>query len=385
MRILYFGIYSKGIEYPRNRNLISSLRKNDASVKEIHYQLVGSFKERIELLKGDKKAFRFIQGLVASYFDLSRRFLKTQEADAVIVGHPGYFHLHLAWLLTRFSQRKALLIYDAFIPLYEMVVEDRKLIQKNSLLARMIQWLESSSLSLCDLCLVDTHAHGKYLSEKYGETPKKMVRALVGSTIRKKNAGSPSRAATRDLFSVLFVGTYIPLHGIDVIIEAANLLKNDPSIRFTLVGNGQLQASMKGLAEQWCLKNILFYNWIDTEQLYETIRVSDLSLGVFGVSSKTSRVIPSKIYDICEAGVPFITADTPAIREIFHHKENAYLIPPGDPNALSQAIKELQKNHALRAKISQGATRTGETHFSLNSIGRRLVFDIQKKKSKNNF
>ena len=106
------------------------------------------------------------------------------------------------------------------------------------------------------------------------------------------------------------------------------------------------------------------------------IRSHDLSLGVFGVTPKTFRVIPSKVYDICAAGVPFITADTPAIREVFTHKKNAYLVPPGNPNALAEAILDLKNDPELRLRISQSSFETGK------SIGNALLKIIHEHLSK---
>ena len=37
-------------------------------------------------------------------------------------------------------------------------------------------------------------------------------------------------------------------------------------------------------------------------------------------------MIPTKIYDICAVGRPFISADTPAMREAFVHERNSWLI-----------------------------------------------------------
>ncbi|MBC8391392.1 MAG: glycosyltransferase family 4 protein [Deltaproteobacteria bacterium] len=115
------------------------------------------------------------------------------------------------------------------------------------------------------------------------------------------------------------------------------------------------------------------------QRLGELIRSYDLSLGVFGATPKAERVIPSKVFDICAAGVPFITADTPAIREVFIHGENAYLVPQSDPGALADAILYLKTNPELRERIAEKARRTGEKRFSLKQIGCDLVKIIHEK------
>ena len=371
LKILYFGIYSKGIEYPRNNNLIRGLRLNGVDVVEAHFELAGSFQRRMDIVKNPLEFARFFLGLIASFIALMWKFMWSPRVDAVIVGHPGYFHIHLAWFLRFLFQRRVVLVYDVFIPLYEMLIEDRGLLKSDSLFARLIHRFERSCCRYADLCLIDTEEHCQYIVEEYGLFPEKVSRIFVGSTID-QNFDSP-RVVSHEIFRILFVGTYIPLHGIDIILKAIRYLAGDPDISFSLVGSGQLRERMESLAQKWGLSNVVFQDWIPTEHLGAFIRSFDLSLGIFGITPKTARVIPSKIYDICAAGVPFITADTPAVREVFKHGENAYLIPAGNPEALAEAIRYLKANRNLRDKIAEGARQTGEGIFSLKEIGNDLI------------
>jgi len=127
------------------------------------------------------------------------------------------------------------------------------------------------------------------------------------------------------------------------------------------------------MARKWGLPNVIFQHWVPTEHLGAFIRSFDLSLGIFGITPKTARVIPSKIYDICAAGVPFVTADTPAIREVFHHGKNAYLIPPGNSKVLAESIRYLKLKPDIRKKIAEGAWQIGKGIFSFKEIGNDLI------------
>jgi glycosyltransferase involved in cell wall biosynthesis len=376
MKVLYFGIYSKGIEYPRNNNLIHGLRLNGVEVIEAHFQLVSSFQSRINIIKRPLNFAHFFLGLIASFIVLTWKFTRSPHLDVVIVGHPGYFHVHLAWFLRFLFQRQAVLVYDSFIPLYEMLIEDRRLLRSNSLWARVIHGFEKSCCRCADLCLIDTEEHCRYIVKEYGLPSEKVSRIFVGSTIG-QDIESP-RIVTKETFRILFVGTYIPLHGIDIILEAIRYLADDPEMHFFLVGSGQLRDRMEGLAQRWGLSNVTFQDWIPTKDLGAFIRSFDLSLGIFGMTTKTARVIPSKVYDICAAGVPFITADTPAIREVFRHMENAYLVPAGNPKALVEAVRHLKTDRNLRDRIAEGARQTGERIFSLKNIGNDLVKAVYK-------
>ncbi|MEA1867962.1 MAG: glycosyltransferase family 4 protein [Thermodesulfobacteriota bacterium] len=376
LKILYFGIYSKGIEYPRNNNLIRGLRLNGVDVVEAHFELAGSFQRRMGIVKNPLEFVHFFLGLIASFIALTWKFMRSPRVDAVIVGHPGYFHIHLAWFLRFLFQRRVVLVYDVFIPLYEMLIEDRGLLKSDSLFARLFHRFERSCCRYADLCLTDTEEHCQYIVEEYGLSPERVSKIFVGSTID-QNFDSP-RVVSHEIFRILFVGTYIPLHGIDIILKAIRYLAGDPDMRFSLVGSGQLRERMESLARKWKISNVMFQDWIPTEHLGAFIRSFDLSMGIFGITPKTARVIPSKIYDICAAGVPFITADTPAVREVFKHGENAYLIPAGNPEALAEAIRYLKTNRNLRDKIAEGARQTGEGIFSLKEIGNDLINAVYK-------
>lgn len=377
LKILYFGIYSKEIEYPRNNNLIRGLRSHGVNVFEAHCKLAGSFQQRMQVVKNPLKAVLFFLRLAASFVILTWKFFMSPRVDAVIVGHPGYFHIHLCRLLCRLFRKDTILIYDVFIPLYDAIVEDRKLIKPNGIFARILHLFERSCCRQEDICLTDTNEHRKYLIEEFSLDSERVHRIFVGPTINAEFKCPAVRA--RNDFKALYVGTYIPLHGVEVILMAARRLINEKKIRFTLVGSGQMRAEMERLTQQWLLTNITFLDWIPTNMLGEFIRSHDFSLGIFGATSKAARVIPSKVYDICAAGVPFITADTPAIREVFRTGENAYLVPPNDPVTLAEAVIELKSNYILRKRIAEKAYQIGQEEFSLARISDDLIKIIRDK------
>jgi len=371
MKILYFGIYSKGIEYPRNNNIINGLRLNGIDVLEAYFNLASSFQQRFRLTQSIYAFLSFCLKLALSYLVLIWKYIKTPQVDVIIVGHPGYFHIHLARLLRVLSPSKPLLIYDVFIPLFDAVVIDRKLIKEETMTSRMLHRFEALCCRCADICIIDTREHCAYLVNEFQLPSDRVYSIYVGPTIN--NVYASPAAQTKNQFKIIYVGTYIPLHGVDIILQAAQELQGEDDISFHLIGSGQLQGKIKSLVDRWSLKNVTFRGWVPTDRLGDVIRSHDLSLGVFGVTPKTFRVIPSKVYDICAAGVPFITADTPAIREVFAHKKNAYLVPPGDPHALTEAILALKNDPELRSRISQSSFAIGKSTFSLKQIGNDLL------------
>ena len=122
------------------------------------------------------------------------------------------------------------------------------------------------------------------------------MRVFVGSTLQQWAREFDATLEDRK-FGIVFVGTYIPLHGIETILKAAEKLLPRSDIEFTLVGGGQLKDEMKSYALSHHLDNVKFIDWIDTEDLPGFMQEFDLALGVFGSTEKTQRVIATKIFD----------------------------------------------------------------------------------------
>jgi glycosyltransferase involved in cell wall biosynthesis len=376
MKVITFGIYSKEPEYPRFRNLLAGLASAEIEVHECRFDMAGDFRERFRSATSPLGMVRFLASLMASYASLSWQFFRSPQADAILIVYPGYFHVHFVKFLTLFRNRRAVLLYDVFFSLYDTLVRDRQLVTESSLTGRMIYRIDRSACRNADIVLVDTHAHASYLSQILDIDEQKCRRVFVGPTFEPYPEPVSSTDGGEE-FNVLFVGTYIPLHGVETILRTARELADKRAIRFLLVGDGQQRAEMENLAKEWQLDNVRFRDWVPAAELGSLVRSSDLTLGIFGTTEKAGRVIPIKVFDICAAGVPFVTADTPAIREAFSHGENAYLVPPGDPEALAQAILELRTNRELRDRIAAGAHRLAVTTFSIDSIGTQLVKTIE--------
>jgi glycosyltransferase involved in cell wall biosynthesis len=83
-------------------------------------------------------------------------------------------------------------------------------------------------------------------------------------------------------------------------------------------------------------------------------------------------VIPNKVYQCAAVGRPVITADTPAIREVFEPGTTIWLVPPGDAKALADAIALLAEDVCLRERLARQAARFMAEKFSLTRQAERL-------------
>lgn len=255
-------------------------------------------------------------------------------------GQPLVFPARLRW--------KGPLVLDAFVSVYDTLCFDRQIIRPDSLLGRLAFYLDRLSCRLADVVVVDTQSQASYFEHMFDVPASKIRVVYVGCD---DDLFKPFEVPLPKTPVVLFYGTFLPLHGVDVIIQAANLLR-DEQILFQIIGQGQEYNRIRSLAESLSLSNIEFIPWVPIQKLPEVINQATICLGgPFGRSEKAKRVITSKTFQCLSAGRPTIVGDTPANRELFTHGQNVWMCPVGDPYALAKAIRTLLEAPSLRVQL----------------------------------
>ena len=110
---------------------------------------------------------------------------------------------------------------------------------------------------------------------------------------------------------------------------------------------------------------------MDYELLPGELHRASCALGIFGTSDKARRVIPNKAFQALACGVPLVTADTPAARELLTDGESALLVPPGDPEALADALQRLSSQPKLTQRLAEGGHAVYREQASEDVLGAR--------------
>jgi glycosyltransferase involved in cell wall biosynthesis len=290
------------------------------------------------------------------------RKLRSGDFDLVFVG----FYGHLMMLPVSWLARPPIL-FDAFISTYDTLAGDRRRVSPGSLAGRLAFQMDRAACRRADHVLIDTPQQREFFIRNF-RIPDSAISALpVGCN---EEIFRPLRV--REKPTVLYYSSYQPLHGVETVIQAADRLY-DTELTFRLIGAGQTYPAARDLAAQLRLKHVEFLDPVALEALPPEIASSAICLGGhFGESEKAGRVIPGKIYQLLAMGRPVIAADTPANRSLLVHGESAYLVPPGDPAALADAIRKLDNDPATRQHIAQGGRKAYERAASEKAITQQL-------------
>jgi glycosyltransferase involved in cell wall biosynthesis len=363
MRVCYFGTYDR--EHHRNDIILAGLRANGVEVVECHVELWKSTEDKVASVRNGFKPAS-LKRVLRAYLELLGKYPRVGRYDLMVVGHAGHFDVFLARLLATLARSP--LVFDVHISLHDTIVEDRTLIKPDSLFARLIYAVDKYGCLLADMVLLDTKAHIEHFGSKFGVDTSKFRRLLVGANDTRYQP--LPRTENDDIFRVLYYGKYIPLHGVEYIIQAAKELAEYEDIRFEFVGAGQVYSQAQAMASGLGLDNITWQEWLSPERLMRRIAEADVCLGIFGTSRKAGLVVPSKVYIGLAMKRAVITGDSPAAREVLSDGENALLCPMGDGKALASAILRLRGDPMLCRKIASNGHELFRQRFSSQAVGR---------------
>jgi glycosyltransferase involved in cell wall biosynthesis len=368
MDVIFLGGYDRA--YPRNAVLRRGLSLAGASVSECHVRPGYKFWLRYPrltaawLTKGSRPP-----GPLA--WDNCRSYIFVPEFCQKDVP--------LARLLAAFGSRRV--IFDPLASRFETKIVDWGWRSTGSLAAWWNRTIDALAFRLSGLILADTAAHRDYYAGSFGLPEEKFAVVPVGFDDRVftrdlARAGQAARAAKPEgaPFTVLFFGSFLPLHGVDFIIDAARgVWERDRSVRFLMIGGGRTLPSVKACAAGLGLGNIDFEGWQGQAALAGTAAVrADICLGIFGRTEKAARVVPHKIFQSMAMAKAVVTARTPAVEEFFGHGRDIYLCDNTRPGSLAEAVLALKNDAGLRESIAQKGYELAWEKFQPAALGTAL-------------
>ena len=278
----------------------------------------------------------------------------------------------------RWAHRRGIkVIFDPMISAWDKkVLEQRKWKAEEPRAKRLLKW-EKKLMSMPDFITWDTSCHVDFAAE-YLDVPRSKMAPLFTGTDEKvfrPVEGTGNGELGTGVFKVLYHGAYLPLHGTEVIVEAARMTQDLP-IQWDFLGWGAYKASTEAKAAG--LKNVRFLDKVPYVKVPEVIAAHDIVLGVFGTTAKASRVIGNKVYECMACGRPtineFCTGYPPEAKDCKAIK----FIPAGDPAALVKAVEEYRADWANRDEYFAAARDFFERHLSIAVIKKQLqsILDV---------
>lgn len=233
--------------------------------------------------------------------------------------------------------KKEKLIIDFFISMYDTFVDDRKKVAEGSFIAKLFHKIDQYVLKKARYVVCDTKAHRDYfIKEFHAPKEKFIVIYIIADTSIYNPDKYPKKVKKPEQLDVLYFGSILPLQGIEVILDAMKQLKEDPRVKFTIIG----PIGKKIEINENDYPNTRFIPWLSQEELAYEISQSDLCLaGHFnGTIGKANRTIAGKTYIYKAMGKPVVLGNSDANKELFEEDSMNYYVEMGKPSELANGI-----------------------------------------------
>ena len=298
--------------------------------------------QEITLIKETTDSYAVIGSSHKSYFvRLFKVYSKLLAAslcnyDIIWIGFAPQLILPL--FQHKFKKAKARVIEDFFISMFDTFCCDRKKIKPDSLPGKLLHYIDQITLFHADAIICDTNAHGQYFIDEFNAIPEKIYTLyLQADTSIYHPMAIPRPGYLKGKCVILYFGSVLPLQGVDVVLEAMSLLRDQEELYFYFIGH---IIDKHLIASKPISDNIEYIDWLSQEDLAKYINYSNLCLaGHFNSSiDKARRTIPGKAYIYQAIKKPMILGDNPANHELFMNDPNVTFVEMGNAQALARAI-----------------------------------------------
>lgn len=288
--------------------------------------------------------------------------------DYYILGFRGY---EIFWPVRIIAMRK-ILIYDHMMSPYDSLLNEKKRIPPGGFLDFLVYSYEKWVLRHANIVLTDTSSHKAYFSRLFHLPLEKIHVIPVGTDEKLFNPASCPSALPSKKFEVLFYGSFLPLHGVDIILQAALILRKEP-IHFLLIGGNRVDLTDFHKTIDHCqLRNVSHQDWIDFAELPRAIKHATIGLGgPFGNTGQGRRVITGKTFQFMAMGRPVIIGETDE-EAGFINKRNCLIAPQGNAEALAQAISWAGNHRNELDGIGERGRQLYLEQFSIDNIKNRM-------------
>lgn len=351
MKICYILAYRQP-NYIRTTSLVKALQQLEQQEKLTLYQAIN---RRTGLL-------RYIETL---FLLLKIRLL--HNPDCYLLGFRGH---EIFWLVRLITWNKTF-IFDSLLSPSAALRIEQKHGKLGQFLGNGLFWLEKKLLHSADIILTDTSAHVTFLAHEY-DVPLHQLHALPVGAIETLASYNPEPHTE---LKVLFYGSFLPLHGVTVILQAIQQLPELP-IHFTFIGGDTHdQQQIRQLQAQFSEKKITHLLWVELEQLLNTFLANtDVCLGgPFGNTAQAHRVITTKTSQALAIGCPVIIGASRYESFGFIDRDNCFLIEQGNSQQLAETLLYIFHHRDCLKPIGAKGQLLYQNMLSIEAIATQLA------------
>lgn len=176
---------------------------------------------------------------------------------------------------------------------------------------------------------------------------------------------------------VMYSGAIGLKHGLDVVIDAAEKLRQDDDIVFVFVGNGAAREHLEAEVAKRNLSNVQFWGERPLEEIPAMLSAADICITSLLPEPYLECILAVKIFEYMACGKPVAASVAGESGRVVTESGAGLVTPPGDGQQLADAIRKLWQDRDHRNACSKAGPEFIESRFSRSAIAEQAA-DILK-------
>lgn len=178
-------------------------------------------------------------------------------------------------------------------------------------------------------------------------------------------------------FTIGFVGTLKPWHGVEVLLEAfARLVRADGTTRLRVVGDGpQREALAEQALRLGIRERVDLVGAVAPEDMPAELAAMDVAVAPYP-ELPDFYFSPLKIYEYLAAGIPVVASDIGPCATILDDGGLGVLVTPGDPTELAAVLAGLRSDGNLRTELGRGGRQAAVARHDWSLVVSRILASI---------
>ena len=255
---------------------------------------------------------------------------------------------------------------------------------KNRSVLNMVGWVVRFIYRHTDLLLVQSEAFVAPVKALASGTPVRYLPNSVDeSFLHPPMVAVPQVAGMEAGFCVMFAGNIGAAQAVDVIVEAAALLKDCSDIHFVVLGEGSSRAWMLKEVQQRGLSNLHLPGRFPVETMPGFMQKASVLLVTLADQPIFAATVPNKVQAYMAAGRPIIACLNGEGARLVVAAEAGLATPAEDAQALADTILSLYRKSAIeRETMGNNGRKYYQEHFNHDRLVDQLIVLLRDVSSK---
>ncbi|MBN2555521.1 MAG: glycosyltransferase family 4 protein [Anaerolineales bacterium] len=314
----------------------------------------------------------FFSFMLSSFFAA----LAVKKVDLVWGTSPPIFQGVTAWVIARLKRVPYLFEVRDLWPLFAIAVG----VLDNPILISLSRWLERFLYSRADRVIVNSPGYLEHVRMRGARFVDLVPNGVEVAMFFPDERGAAFREEHHlgDGFLAFYAGAHGLSNDLDVVLEAASILRERKDIHFVLVGDGKEKRRLLKVASTRGINNVVFIPPIPKNHMPVALAAADACIAILKPIDVYKLTYPNKVFDYMAAGRPVVLAIDGVVREVVEKGQAGIYSPPGDPAALALSVSTLADDPEMRLRMGKAGRLYVMEHFDRPQLSATITVIMQK-------